>query len=53
LGELGLEGNEELIFVHGFISFHSLKKLNFVVMVVPSFDGDGKGGEGNEFHLFD
>jgi hypothetical protein len=49
LVELGLKGNKELIFVHGFVGFHSFEELNFVV-VVSGFNGDGKGGKGNEFH---
>merc|ERR1712048_246121 len=40
-----LEGYKELVFVHGFISFHSLKKL-WLMMVVVVVSGSGGGNEG-------
>ena len=46
--ELGLEGDEELVFVHGLISFLGLEKLGIVVSVVS---GGGNGNKGEEFHL--
>jgi len=44
-GELGLEGDEELVFVHGLISFHGLEELGIVMMVVVS---GGDGGDGSK-----
>ena len=49
LGELGLEGNKELVLVHGLISLHGLEELWLVVVVVVSSGGDG--GEESEFHV--
>ena len=44
-----LEGYKELVFIHGFIGFHSFKKLWFMmVMVVMS--GSNGGDKGSVFH---
>ena len=48
LVELGLEGDEELVLVHGLISLHGLEELGLSVVVVVS--GSGDGGEESEFH---
>jgi hypothetical protein len=48
--ELGLEGDEELVFVHGFISFLGLEESNFVMVMVVS-GGDGGEGDKGEFHV--
>ena len=49
LVELGLEGNKELVLVHGLISLHGLKELWLLVVVVV-VSGGGNGGEESEFH---
>jgi hypothetical protein len=52
LVELGLEGDKELVLVHGLISFHGLEELGIVVMVVVVSGGDGgESGENGEFHF--
>ena len=48
--ELGLERDEELVFVHGLISFHGLEKLGIVMMVVVSGRDGGDGSKASEFH---
>ena len=48
LGEFGLKGDEELVFVHGFISFHGLEELSLVMVVVVS--GSDGGDSESEFH---
>jgi hypothetical protein len=47
--EGGLEGDEELILVHGLVSLHGLKELWLLVVVVV-VSGGGNGGEESEFH---
>ena len=50
LGKFGLEGDKELILVHGLISFNGFEELGGSVMVVVSGgDGSDKGSNG-EFH---
>ena len=48
LSELGLEGNEELVHVHGIVGLLGLEELWLVVVVVSS---GGDGGEESEFHV--
>ena len=48
LGELGLKRDEELVFVHGFVSFHGLEELSLVMVVVVS--GSDGGDSEREFH---
>merc|ERR1719263_785332 len=47
LGELGLKRDEELVFVHGFVSFHGLEELSLVMVVVVS--GSDGGDSEREF----
>ena len=49
LGELGLEGDKELVLIHGLVSLHSLEELWLMAVVVVSSGGDG--GEESEFHV--
>ena len=49
LVELGAERNEELVFVHGFISFLGLKEL--WLMMVVGVTGSNDGDESEEFHF--
>ena len=52
LVKLGLEGDKELVLVHGLISLHGLEELGIVVMVVVVSGGDGgESGENGEFHF--
>ena len=39
-----------MVFVHGFVSFHSFEELWLVMVMVVVSGGDG-GGESEEFHF--
>ena len=50
LGKFGLEGDKELVLVHGLISFNGLEELGVSVVVVVSGSDSGDKGSNGEFH---